>query len=94
MSEIMAEIQTKDVDTLKKEILDYTKQQMEEFDVEKLQNIRMKQMKYTDERRRNLKKEAQIRYENKNREIINERRKKARLNKKKLDMVPDHIVII
>ena len=44
MSEIIAEIKTKDADTLRKEIVEYTRTEMEELEIEKLQFIRIKQL--------------------------------------------------
>jgi len=95
MSEIISEIKTKDAETLRKEIMECTKTQIEDLEIEKLRSIRMKQLnKISKEIQKFRKNEAQKRYVDKNRELINERRKKSRLNDKKLLMVPDHIVKI
>ena len=92
MCEMMTEIQNKDVETLRKEIVEHTKQQLAKFDIKKLQGMRMKQLEPdSKEVQKFVRSESQRRYEVKNRELINERRKKARLNQKKLAMVPEHI---
>jgi len=95
MCELMSEIKTKDAETLKNEILEHTKQQMDTFDIKRLQAMRVKQLDPDSEAlQKFFRSEARRRYEIKNRELRNERRKKARLDQKKLLMVPDHIVKI
>ena len=44
MSEIISEIKTKDAETLRKEIMECTKTQIEDLEIEKLRSIRMKQL--------------------------------------------------
>ena len=80
MSEIIAEIETKDAETLRKEIMECTKTQIEELEIEKLRSIRMKQLnKISKEIQKFRKNEAQKRYADKNRELINKRRRESRL---------------
>ena len=91
----MSEIQNKDVETLKNEILEHNKKELAAFDIKRLQAMRVKQLDPNSEAlQKFFRSEARRRYEIKNREIRNERRKKARLDQKKLLMVPDHIVKI
>ena len=91
----MSEIQNKDVETLKNEILEHNKKEMAAFDIKRLQAMRVKQLDPDSEAlQKFFRSEARKRYEIKNRELRNERRKKARLDQKKLSMVPDHIVKI
>ena len=93
MCEIISEIQTKDMETLKNEILEHTKQQMAESDIKKLQFMRVKQLNpESAEAQRFLKNEAQRQYRVKNRESISEKRKRARLENQKLLMEARKII--
>ena len=85
MCDIMTDVQNKDAETLKNEILEYTKQQMIDSDIKKLQFMRMRQLNPSStEAQRFLKNEAQRQYRVKNRESISEKRKKARLDNQRM----------
>jgi len=83
MCESLSDIENKDVETLRNEIVEHTKQQVSEFDIKRLQCMRLKQLEPDSKRR----------YEVKNRELRNERRKKARLDQKNILTEAKNIII-
>ena len=94
MGDVMIEVQNKDVETLKNEILEHTKQQMDAFDIKRLQAMRVNQLDPGSEAlQKFLRSESRRKYEVKNRELRNERRKKSRMENKKILMEAKNIII-
>ena len=70
MGDVMIEVQNKDVETLKNEILEHTKQQMDAFDIKRLQAMRANQIDPESEAlQKFFRSESRRRYEIKNREM-------------------------